>query len=182
MPRNLVKVATGFSQKAIDDVLKIVNERKEEMRQGVLGGNITNKEHRSSKILWLNDLNWIRDYVFYQWCLPANAEMYGYHIDNMTDIQYTEYHGSEKGRFDWHHDTMWRGEGEYQRKISMSILLNDPSEYEGGSFEFENTGPLPITERGTVIVFPSYLQHRVTPVTKGVRKSLVFWFEGPRFR
>ena len=66
----------------------------------------------------------------------------------------------------------------------MVIQLSDPKDYEGGIFEFEDT--LPKLEnfqtRGSVLVFPSYLRHRVTKITKGERKSLVNWLEGPRWK
>ena len=75
------------------------------------------------------------------------------------------------------------------RKISISIWLNDPDEYEGGELDIEVGGPrddlryhtfkLP---KGSIIVFPSHSWHRVRPVTSGVRKSLVVWFSGPPFR
>jgi PKHD-type hydroxylase len=74
----------------------------------------------------------------------------------------------------------------HDRKLSLIIQLTDPSEYEGGDFQFDSDIPQPdpaeIKQRGTVIVFPSFLRHRVTPVTSGVRRSLVSWVEGPKFR
>jgi PKHD-type hydroxylase len=70
--------------------------------------------------------------------------------------------------------------------MSIVIQLTDPSEYEGGDFEIDSQYPqLPkeeIREKGSVLVFPSFIPHRVTPVTKGVRRSLVSWIEGPKFR
>jgi PKHD-type hydroxylase len=63
--------------------------------------------------------------------------------------------------------------------------LSDPSDYEGGRFEFDNTLPqLPdeAFKKGSVIVFPSFHKHRVTPVTSGIRHSLVTWVEGPHWR
>ena len=70
------------------------------------------------------------------------------------------------------------------RKLSVTVQLSDPSEYEGGGFEFlECPNPDESSrKKGTVLVFPSYLKHRVLPVTKGTRKSLVAWFEGPRWK
>ena len=61
----------------------------------------------------------------------------------------------------------------------MSIILND--EYEGGEFEFFAKDTI-LSKRGTIIVFPSYMQHRVKPVTKGTRYSLVTWFCGEPFQ
>ena len=74
------------------------------------------------------------------------------------------------------------------RKISVTAQLTDPEEYEGGDFEIKNlwgTMELPIDpevkNKGTILVFPSMLLHRVTPVTKGKRQSLVQWYNGPDF-
>ena len=68
----------------------------------------------------------------------------------------------------------------------MIIQLSDPSEYQGGQFllanEHEQPDPKALTQRGTVLCFPSPVQHTVKPVTSGVRKSLVAWIEGPKFK
>jgi len=77
------------------------------------------------------------------------------------------------------------GKGKYsKRKISITVQLSDPDEYEGGDFEFligKEIIKLP-RKKGCAIVFPSYFLHRVTPVTKGTRKSLVLWGSGQPFR
>ncbi len=67
------------------------------------------------------------------------------------------------------------------RKLSMSIVLN--SDFEGGDFEINMDGKKsPRLEKGSIIVFPSFMEHRVAPVTKGIRYSLVTWFVGPPFK
>ncbi len=63
----------------------------------------------------------------------------------------------------------------------MTLLLNDPSEFEGGDLEIANETLSPM-KQGHATIFASFLQHRVTPITKGVRKSLVMWFGGTPFR
>ena len=97
------------------------------------------------------------------------------------DFQYTVYHGSDGGHYDWHVDL---GDLARLRKLSLSLQLTDPSEYEGCELQIHDgrrveTAP---RERGTVIVFPSYVLHRVTPITRGVRKAVVVWTTGPKFR
>ena len=76
------------------------------------------------------------------------------------------------------------------RKLSVTVMLSDQDEFEGGDFQLD-LGPhheqrfhnvTEINERGSVIVFPSFLMHQVTPVTKGVRKSLVIWTVGPKYK
>jgi PKHD-type hydroxylase len=71
------------------------------------------------------------------------------------------------------------------RKLSFSLVLSDSADYEGGALEFftSSAGPSEAEQkRGRVIAFPSYMVHRVTPITKGVRKSIVFWVVGPKFK
>ena len=68
------------------------------------------------------------------------------------------------------------------RKLSITIILSDSIEYDGGEFVFEKGGDEVFKNQGTVIVFPSFIRHRVNPVTKGIRYSLVNWFTGPAFK
>ena len=101
-------------------------------------------------------------------------------------LQYGIY--SDGGYYDWHVDII-DDSIKFPRKLSMTIWLNDPDEYEGGEFDIEVEGPrkdlrydsikLP---KGSIVVFPSSMWHRVRPVTCGVRKSLVTWFRGAPFR
>ena len=90
-------------------------------------------------------------------------------------VQLAEYHvGNE---YDWHLDI---GPGPASlRKLSLSVQLTDPGEYDGGDLEIRgHVGQ--IRARGTAIIFPSFLLHRVTPVTRGVRRSLVAWAIGEK--
>ena len=112
-----------------------------------------------------------------------NMDLYGY-----DSLQYTEYNSEEKGHYGFHMDSAVGGANAIgdTRKLSLSMFLNDPSEYKGGKFQFnegteKNAIDVPQV-RGRMILFPSFMIHRVTPVTKGVRKSLVAWVLGPKFR
>ncbi|HYC36980.1 MAG TPA: 2OG-Fe(II) oxygenase [Usitatibacter sp.] len=83
--------------------------------------------------------------------------------------------------FDWHFDVA--DPATSTRKLSLSVQLSEPSEYDGGALEFSPRGELPFARaRGSVIVFPSYLCHRVSPVTRGARAALICWAHGPAFR
>ena len=69
------------------------------------------------------------------------------------------------------------------RKISMTCLLSDPSEFTGGDLAFDNAGKNKIQlEQGQAMFFASFMRHRVEPVKKGIRRSLVMWFGGPPFK
>ena len=112
-----------------------------------------------------------------------------FHFDdvNITEpAQYTEY--TEGGFYDWHIDCPVYDQSEPMRKISMTLLLNDPSEFEGGELELMEDKLVSVADtqaklkQGQAIFFASFLRHRVKPVTKGVRKSLVMWFTGKYFK
>jgi len=98
--------------------------------------------------------------------------------------QLTLYNSDNKSHYNWHVDSA-PSDRSAPRKLSMSLLLSDPSEFEGGQLQVKPTDDNPITlteAKGRAHFFPSYVLHRVTPVTKGVRKSLVLWVGGPEFK
>lgn len=111
-----------------------------------------------------------------------NERAYKYDLRGFSEpFQYTVYQSAEGGHYDWHVD---HGPLKVQRKLSMSVQLSDPGSYEGCDLQFvagNKTETAP-RDRGTVVAFPSYVLHRVTPITSGVRKSLVVWTTGPNFR
>lgn len=112
-----------------------------------------------------------------------NSQFFGYELHGLAEsLQYTIYHGAEGGHFDWHRD---QGDAhEEPRKISLSLQLSDGSSYEGCALELHSSGGVQAAprKRGTLIAFPSYVLHRVTPIRSGIRKSLVVWAAGPEFR
>ncbi|HVV27066.1 MAG TPA: 2OG-Fe(II) oxygenase [Rhizomicrobium sp.] len=111
-----------------------------------------------------------------------NDKTYQFDLRGFSEnFQYTVYHGAEGGHYDWHVD---HGPLNVQRKLSISLQLSDGARYEGGDLQFRagrktDTAP---RERGVIVAFPSYVLHRVLPVTAGTRKALVAWTTGPRFR
>ena len=120
-----------------------------------------------------------------------NYSGWNYDIHFLEAIQLSHY--SEGNFYDWHVDTLAKpiinNDVSYNRKVSATFFLNDPEEYEGGEFDLVVRGPnaeerfdtikLP---KGSIVIFPSDRWHRVRPVTSGVRKSLVLWFQGPSFK
>lgn len=121
----------------------------------------------------------------------ANNTYYNFDLNGYNYFQYTEYDASEEGRYDFHTDTIF-GSGlsndMYEtRKLSVTICINEPGEeYEGGEFQInlgkESKAETVATKKGRVIIFPSFMIHRVKPVTKGKRKSIVVWVLGPKFK
>jgi PKHD-type hydroxylase len=159
-------------------------QKEKTIKGSVFDGN---KEARKSNIKWINDLS-AHEAI---WALGnrVNAEGFGYDLyERINDIQYTEYSYSNKGTYDWHIDMPIGTPISYRmRKLSIIIQLTDSSEYEGGDILFkisgkEETHPESFRQKGTLIAFPSFIMHKVTPVTKGTRNSLVTWFEGPNWR
>ena len=112
----------------------------------------------------------------------ANENHFGFGDIRITEqAQFTEY--PVGGFYDWHMDSDVNMQHEPPvRKISMTLLLNDPSEFEGGDLELMAPGKFAELKQGHAIIFASFLNHRVAPVTKGVRQSLVVWFGGKPFR
>jgi PKHD-type hydroxylase len=104
-----------------------------------------------------------------------------YDVDGREAIQFAQY-GPDQ-HYGWHVDVFPLAGKATDRKITTVCLLNDPSEFEGGQFQVrlyqEYSAPL---EKGSVIAFPSILEHRVTPVLSGLRYTATIWFHGPRFR
>ena len=139
------------------------------------------KDMRRSSIRWLPDA-WVRD-LLWGYVRDANNANFHADVDNQADLQFTEYHADVGGHYDWHHDVQWNGQSGIDRKLSVTVQLSDPKTYDGGGIEFEEVQTsADFTQRGTILIFPSYLRHRVLPVTRGTRQSLVAWFTGPSWR
>ena len=136
---------------------------------------------RKSDIVWIKE-QWVYDLIS-PYMFDANEQAgWKYNITAAQPCQVTRY--TKDGFYNWHTDGMGShndldGEGT-TRKLSMSVILN--SDYEGGDFEMRDLeNKIPRLEEGSIIVFPSFVEHRVTPVTEGIRYSLVIWFVGPPY-
>ena len=124
----------------------------------------------------------------------ANKIQFNYDLTYFQAIQFGEYKNS--GFYGWHQDEDGTNKSNEIRKLSLSLILSDPDTFEGGELQFYNGGrPMQdmgeitveqvkndIKAQGTVVVFDSRDWHRVTPVTSGVRHSIVCWTVGPNFK
>ena len=121
-------------------------------------------------------------YDLYKFITKANENHFGFGDIRITEnAQFTEY--PEGGFYDWHMDCDVNMTHEPPvRKISMTLLLNDPAEFEGGELEIMAPGKFANLKQGHAICFASFLNHRVSKVTRGMRQSLVVWFGGKPFR
>lgn len=140
-------------------------------------------KHRISNLRWLNDTATYS--LLWEYAREANRIAFGFELTDASPVQFTEYSSENKGKYDWHHDINWENNNAFDRKVSVVLQLTNGDSYEGGDFQFKEVvtpDEKALRRKGSVLCFPSYLTHRVTPVTKGVRNSLVAWFEGPRWR
>ena len=138
---------------------------------------------RSTRISWITQSQetlWL-----YQKLVGAtstiNRQAYGFDLSMLETLQYTVYLAGEGGHYDWHVD---HGHTPRRRKLSAVLQLSEPTDYEGCELQVHAANQIDTVPktRGTIIAFPSYVLHRVTPITAGIRKSLVMWCSGPRFR
>lgn len=166
-------------------------ESKFESVDAKIGSNdagVSDSNVRSTEIKWIPPDTYQGKYITdicYKYVNQANRENYAFDISTISDIQYTIYNSEQSGHYSWHHDVL-KPDCSFDRKLSVSIQLSDPKDYEGGNLIFAAGGNIYPTEvmrkRGTVIVFPSFIEHMVEPVTRGTRKSLVTWVEGPKWK
>lgn len=119
----------------------------------------------------------------------VNNLAYGFELYGYKSFQYTIYEGSVGGKYDAHMDLIMSDAKPADlldtRKLSLSLILNDPEkDFTGGEFMiYEGGNPTKVdAQKGTMIFFPSFMLHAVTPVKTGVRKSIVVWVEGPKFK
>jgi PKHD-type hydroxylase len=173
----------GFTADELSDIEELT-KTIEFQTANVGQHNAVTSDHRKSKIKWCpqtDSFKWVYDKL-QNMIFEANEMMWKMNITHMREeIQYTEYYDNNSGGYEWHMDC---GKGiQNQRKISVTVQLSDPDEYEGGDLQFnigkEITAP---RGKGNVVIFPSFFLHRVTPVTKGTRKSFVLWVGGEPYR
>jgi len=165
-------------------------------KPGYVGFNISSQERhekRRCQVGWLNHpMHDRRLCIMYdlmaEIAQSANADTWQYDIDGYYDmLQYVHYTARENDgpddHFSWHMDKGddWRRP---QRKLAVVAILSSLNEYEGGGLSIFDGQEISLValEMGTVLVFPSFVQHKVAPITKGLRRTLVGWLCGPRFK
>lgn len=179
-----------FSKEACKDIVNFAKGIPS--KQAVIGFNDpkVSQDVRRSRVRWIErrhqDLRWVMEELEHL-IHVANRNAFGVDITKLFELQFTEYSGEDKGHYNWHNDVNWDDFRTTHRKLSVIVQLSDPKDYEGGDFEMQPLHlepPLaePLKKQGTVLVFPSFLQHKVHPVTSGIRHSLVGWMEGPKWR
>lgn len=178
-------VENYFTPEEVDKINDL--EELQEYSEGKVGfdkSGKTHKETRDSHISWLflnNDSRWIFDK--FNWLVAqANHSHFMQNIDGFEAFQYTKY--SKNQHYNWHFDYEPRY-SKFERKISGVVILTDPKKYTGGEFQIVTNGNIECPQSlkpsvGSVILFASWMPHRVAPVKSGIRKSLVAWVMGER--
>ena len=177
----------------------IISLGEENWKQAQIYGsqeNISLDGIRKSDIVWITE-QWVYDLIWPYMASANKVAGWNYNITAAENCQVTRY--TKDGFYSWHIDGMGSHREVHNdpdnksiqgnaRKLSMSIVLN--SNFEGGDFEIAGSRGKKKElsedddnndEEGSIIVFPSFIEHRVAPVTKGIRYSLVAWFVGPPF-
>jgi PKHD-type hydroxylase len=183
---NLMTWENGFSDSQISQIITIGEEcTKTEATVGASGGSLEEVPLiRKSEIGWigLNDrTSWMYDSLAYI-SRQINGQFFGFELYGFVeDFQYTIYR-PDGDHYNWHIDKGMINNA--PRKLSMVLQLSDPSEYEGGDLQFYvQSEPINAEKKkGLIYIFPSWILHRVTPVTRGTRRSLVVWITGPKFK
>lgn len=151
-------------------------------------GLVRAKSHeiRRADLAWLDDIpeaGWVMDRMI-RVVAQANREGFGFDLDDFAEsAQVARYGADRQGHFDWHTD-IGAGPLAARRKLTVVVQLSDPAAYQGGVLELRPDSNIAQAEmaQGTATVFPSFVLHRVTPVTIGTRWSLTLWAHGPAFR
>jgi len=176
-----------FSEEELNTILSLSEwHQPQEAIVGALKSEVVDKNIRRSQVSWLYvtpETEWIWSRVA-KTIAEVNRTFFRLDLTGCYEpMQLSMYKHSNEGFYDWHVDASPYSK-HVPRKLSMSLLLSDPSEFEGGDLQAQLSNETKTLEnkKGRAWFFPSYVLHRVTPVTKGIRRSLVLWVGGPEFK
>ena len=194
------------------DVVNIIERDVSEkfdmnMGESRLDGNAVNKDKRNSYNAWIPTTHWVGGFLWHyvqranrenflydlrcidaesmQYTRYAEGQYYTWHNDSGLAIHYKPVSNGDHKETDKKHQDFINENTELVRKLSFTLQLSDPDDYEGGNGQLlDETGKSYIAprQRGCIILFDSRTQHRVLKVTKGTRKSIVGWVVGPRWK
>jgi PKHD-type hydroxylase len=168
-----------FTPDECNAIIQLAN-LKEKLIANIEGNGVVDKSIRQNKVSWLNrhdNIDWIYEKISYA-VINMNQKYFNFDLTGIVeDLQFTEY--SEIGdKYEYHIDS---GKDFYIRKISVVVQLSDPKTYDGSELNimYKSIPDIAIKDQGSLIMFPSYMLHKVTPLLKGTRYSLVGWVSGP---
>lgn len=179
IPKPLLESMREYCDNLDHDTAKVFGDTQD--------GEVTRPSVRKSDVAWIPWDEWIPG-IIHNLMISANELHFKYDLRHFnTKIQSTVY-GKKGDKYGWHVD----GGRTYdvdgvtcERKLSCSLLLSEPDEYEGGELQFSyysNNFTRAKPPAGTAVIFPAWVPHRVTPIKSGIRRSLVAWMDGPLFK
>jgi PKHD-type hydroxylase len=179
-----LSLPNALSPQQCDDLITLIAAHH--LKDAGLVRGTTAHDIRRAEIAWLDDIAeaaWVMDRMI-TLTAQANREAFQFDLSDFGESpQVARYTAERAGHFDWHSD-IGAGQWAAKRKLTIVVQLSDPATYDGGTLELRpdsNVTQAP-RARGTATIFPSFVLHRVTPVTAGTRWSLTLWSHGPAFR
>jgi len=168
-----------------DEIELIISIGKDSLIDATIDNQVK-LESRRSKISWITPTS-STEFIFQkvsQAITQANKAYYNFDLTEIEDLQFSEYDSNYQGMYKSHTDDGY--DSNHNRKLSFSIQLSAPSEYDGGNlqlYRFKLEDPVTVErEKGLAAFFPSFTIHEVTPIVRGTRYALVGWVHGPKFR
>ncbi len=178
------QVSEAFTALECQQIIAIAHQ--ESLREAGLVGNQSNHNVRRAEIAWLDEragAEWVMDRIL-SVVAKANRDAFGFDLSEFAESPQVARYGAERaGHFGWHSDI---GDGPVarKRKLTMVVQLSEPGAYDGGVLELRPDIAVSEVPRavGSAVLFPAFVLHQVTPVTRGERHSLTIWAHGPAFR
>ena len=182
-------IGHAFTPDECSEIIEVCSEGKltSKLSPGsinVSGQTVLDKSIRNSDVSWLNpevaETKWISERIM-TGVNELNKSVFNFDIEEIEQVQFSKY-ADDLGKYEKHTDT--NNMTDTVRKISVSIQLSRPHDYEGGDLKlYSQESPYIMPrEQGMMIAFPSFMLHEVSTVTRGTRYSLVTWIMGPRFK
>tara|TARA_B100000965_G_C19550252_1_gene739658 strand:+ start:983 stop:1549 length:567 start_codon:yes stop_codon:yes gene_type:complete len=166
------------------DRIIVEGQLLEQEKATVYGDNLVDTTIRDNVVGWFPRDSWVDRLLFYYAHTTNELNNWNFNINDREQTQFTTY--GEGDFYSWHRDCSIKSDT--YRKLSITVQLSDTNDYSGGEFRLKDcwgNTDIDITERGskrgTILVFPSFLLHKVDPIRSGIRYSLVQWYSGPPF-
>lgn len=172
-----------FSKDECEKIIKLCKDKG--LQQAEVEVKENNETARSSKIHFVDSSDQTFEWIFRR-IVDAikilNDKFYGFDLDKIEILQFTEYSSETADHYKKHIDTLIRSYG--YRKLSFSVQLTNSDDYKGGDLNiYTQEDPMVLSrDQGSLVAFPSFRLHEVTPVESGTRYALVGWVLGPKFK
>ena len=187
---------SAFPKDTCEDLITKCRNLKTEQAQ-IGSGNVNHSDNAIDKIVDFNirrtRVSWVPEEGFSElyffinsFSKRTNRDCFGFDISHgVSEVQFASYDSKQLGHYDWHQDVFFKSKNVFDRKLTFILQLSDPETYEGGEFEIrgcDHLDPSLFKPQGSVLVFPSFIHHRVTDVTEGTRYSITAWIEGSKWK